>query len=335
MDSGEERMRRTALRAIAATIAVLAALVIGLPALPAAAQTPDGSAALSVSPPTSSLDVAAGQKLTKKISLDNISNLTRTVTVETHNFAANGEDGEARLTQEEGSYSLREWIKVSPSKATLKPNGHQEFEITITVPNNAAPGGHFGALVFSPAAGGASEGAALAVVSQVSSLILLRVPGDAHEEASIQSLNVCTPKEAEKSRCEKSKSMFTDGELAFTTRVKNAGNVQVMPQGTVTVRNMFGKKVAELPVNGANVLPESTRRFETKWSAKNPFGQYKVTVDLKYGTEEQTLSKTTTFWILPVTTILIVLGVLFVVFILGWLPRKRWKKAFKALAAGD
>jgi uncharacterized transporter YbjL len=108
-----------------------------------------------------------------------------------------------------------------------------------------------------------------------------------------------------------------------------------MPQGTVTIRNMFGKKVAELPLTSANVLPESVRRFETKWTAKNPFGQYKATVDLKYGTQEQTLTKTTSFWIIPVNTVLAALAVVFVVFFLGWLPRKRWKKAFKALAAGD
>jgi hypothetical protein len=326
-------MRRTALRGIAAITAVVAALTWA--PSPSAAQTPDGAAALSVSPPTSSIDVAAGQTYKKKISLDNISDFTRSVTVETHNFAANGEDGEARLTQEQGSYSLREWIKVSPPTATLKPHGHQDFEVTITVPNNAPPGGHFGALVFSPAAGGGAEGASLSVVSQVSSLILLRVPGDAHEEASIQSLTACTTEETEKTRCEKSKKLFTGKDLSFTTRVQNAGNVQVMPQGTVTVRNMFGKKVAELPVNGANVLPESIRRFETKWTAKNPFGQYKVTVDLKYGTEEQVLSKTTTFWILPMNSIFLGLGLIFVIFFLGWLPRKRWKKAFKALAAGD
>jgi hypothetical protein len=328
-------MRRTALRGIATIIAVLAALALWLPSSPVAAQTPNGSAALSVSPPTSSIDVAAGQVLKKKISLDNISDLTRTVTVETHNFSANGEDGEARLTEEEGSYSLRQWIKVNPPTATLAPHGHQDFEVTITVPNNAAPGGHFGALVFSPAAGGAGSGASLSVVSQVSSLILLRVPGDANEAASIHSLNACTTAETEKSRCEKSKKFFTGKDLSFTTRVQNSGNVQVMPQGTVTVRNMFGKKVAEIPVTGANVLPESIRRFESKWSAGNPFGQYKITTDLKYGTEEQTLSKSTTIWIVPVNTILMVLAGLFVIFFLGWLPRKRWKKAFKALAAGD
>ena len=334
MICGEERMRRTALRAIAALTAVLAAFVV-LPSSSVSAQSADDSAALSVSPPTSSIDVGVGQKYVKKIGLDNISDLTRIVSVEVHNFAANGEDGEARLTQDESSYSLKDWIKVSPSVATIKPREHQDFEVTITVPPNAPPGGHFGAVVFSPSAGAATGGASLSVVSQVTSLILLRVPGDAKEAASIQSLTACTAKDSTKTKCDKSTSVFRSNDLAFTTRVQNSGNVQVMPQGTITVRNMLGKKVAQIPLTGANVLPDSVRRFETKWKAKHPFGQYKVTVDLKYGSTDQTLSKSTTFWIFPVTTILVGLGVLFAVFFVGWLPRKRWKKAFKALAAGD
>lgn len=326
-------MRRTALRGIAAITIVLGALIAILPSS-ASAQTAD-SAALSVSPPTSSIDVAPGQSYKKKIGLDNISDLTRVVNVEVNNFAANGEDGEAKLTDEEGgAYSLKEWIHVSPSTATLKPRGHQDFEVTITVPGNAPPGGHFGAVVFSPAVGGNADGASLSVVSQVTSLILLKVPGDAKEAANIQSLTTCTQKDAAKTRCEKSQSMFTGKDFSFTTRVQNTGNVQVIPTGTVTVRNMFGKKVAEIPLTGANVLPDSTRRFETKWTSKHPFGQYKVSVDLKYGTAQQPLSKSTTMWVWPVNLILMGLAVIFVVFFLGWLPRKRWKKALKALAAG-
>lgn len=328
-------MRRIATQAMAAFVSAIAALVVLMPSPVEGQAAPEGSAALSVSPPTSSIDVASGQKYTKKIGLDNISEITRIVGVEIHNFAANGEDGEARLTQDDGVYSLKEWIKVTPALATLKPHAHQDFEVEISVPANAPPGGHFGAVVFSPSAGNASDGASLSVVSQVTSLILLRVPGAATEAATIQSLNVCTTKETAIKRCDKPKSFFTGGKLSFNTRVQNSGNVQVTPSGTITVRNMFGRKVAELPVTGANVLPDSTRRFETKWTAKHPFGQYKITIDLKYGTDEKTLHKSTSYWVVPVNAIFIALGVIFIVFFLGWLPRKRWKKALKALAAGD
>lgn len=323
-------MWRMIRRGLAVIAAVVTAAMLTTPTPVSAQQSQPGSAALSVSPPTSSIDVAPGQKYTKKVGLDNISDIERQVTIDVQNFVASGEDGHAALTTDEGVYSLKQWISVSPTKATLKPHGHQDFDVTITVPPNAPPGGHFGALVFSPAAPGSSEGASLSVVSQVVSLVLLRVPGDAKEDAAVESFNICKIDPSKKDKCEKSKSFFTGGDLSINTRIRNNGNVQVMPTGTITVRNMFGKKVAELQLKGAQVLPESVRRFETEWKSKRPIGQYKISADLKYGDAQQTLSSSKTIYVLPVGVIGVIVGLLLAGFFLGWLPRKRWKAMIKA-----
>ena len=212
---------------------------------PASAQAPAPpapTAALSVSPPTSSLNATPGTASTQKIGLDNISDETRNVTVLVQNFSAVGEQGQAQLNTGEGPYALAQWITVSPASATLEPNGHQDFEVSINVPQNAPPGGHFGAIVFSPNAGEASGGAALSVVSQVTSLILLRVPGDAIEKASVAGVNLCRLK-GEATTCDKSSGFFQKGPVTLTARLRNEGNVQIQPQGTVTIYNMFGSKL--------------------------------------------------------------------------------------------
>lgn len=322
-------------------IAALIAAVVMLSLLPlvrnvspaAAADQP--SAALSVSPPTTSLDATPGSKLTQKIGLDNISDDARQITVVITNFGAAGEEGQAQLednSDPNSPYSLSQWIAVSPSKTTIPAHGHQDFNVTINVPKNAPPGGHFGAIVFSPENVGGNGGASLSVVSRVSSLILLRVPGDATEKASLAGVNICKLPKG-KVTCDKSTGFFQSGPITMTARLSNEGNVQVQPQGTITIYNMFGSKVATLKIDQRNLLPDSIRRFDTTWKSKTLFGMYKAKFDLTYGTNPQQLHFDKSFIGLPLMTIGIVVFVLILVFLIFWLPRKRIKKAFKAFAA--
>jgi hypothetical protein len=320
-------------------VAVLVFLLTNGPA-PAFAQTPTTTSpvvpnnALSVSPPTSSLDATPGGTMTQKIGLDNISDDARDVSVQVQNFTPSGEEGQAQLTEGDGPYSLSQWISVSPKTTSIPAHGHEDFTITIKVPKDAPPGGHFGAIVFSPNAGGASGGAALSIVSQVSSLILLRVPGDATEKASIAGINICKlAKKAE--TCNTSGSFFQAGPVTLTARLRNEGNVQVQPEGTVTIYNMFGSKVATLPVNEHNLLPDSIRRFDTTWKSKSLFGIYKAKFALSYGSNGQQLNTDKSFTVIPLVKVALAVLVLVLLFLILWLPRKRLKKAFKALAASE
>src|SRR4051794_4130462 len=220
-------MNRLIKTPILRTIAAIA-LAIGILALPqvahADAASPESNA-LAVSPPVVELDGTLGQTLSQKVTLDNISSTPRTVSVSAEPFHASGEEGQAQLTEDgDDANTLASWIKITPNHATIGANGTQDFIATITVPKNASPGGQFAALVFEPQNGGATGGS-VSIVSRVTSLFLLKLPGNATEKASISSIDISKADTKPDKNGRYSSGMLQKGPVAFHTRIKNEGNI--------------------------------------------------------------------------------------------------------------
>lgn len=349
-DRGMSRTKKGAACAAALTAAVIFVASTIFLGIPAHAQPDAPRVGLTVSPPLSEFDVMPGSEYSQKIKVFNDSDTTRTITVKPQNFEASGEEGGAQTTEELGPYALSQWMQVSPQKIDMPAKKEQVFEVKIKVPNDAPPGGHFGAVVFSPSPVG-QPGAKVATIDEITSLILMRVPGAATEKLSVASVAVCKPplikpdplipepsagKSQPSNMCLKASKVITSGgDLAISTRVRNEGNVQVQPQGTITIYNLFGSKVATLKVDPRSVIPASVRRLDSPWKNSMPFGYYSVKVNLLYGSQGQTLKAESSFWGIPKRETIIAAIILLIVIPLLWLPRKRYKKAFRALTASE
>jgi hypothetical protein len=305
------------------------------------------SVGINVSPPTSEIDGTPGGTVTKKITLTSSYPFPQDFNVSVKNFAASGESGEAEIV-DDSPYAMSQWITVSPNKVTLAANASQDFNVTIKIPDNAPPGGHFGAVVFTP--GPSNNNGNVKVTPEISSLLLLRLPGDATEKASIASFHSQSIKpgkttgqddrlagaavNAAANAITKNQTFFQKGPVNFEFRVKNDGNIQLKPQGTISIYNMFGSKIATIPVSAQNTLPGSVRKFDGEWKHPSLFGFYKAKLDVNYGSNGQKLHSETSFQGAPLMTVLLGIVILIALVLLVWLPRRRIKKAFKALAAG-
>lgn len=312
---------------------LLATVLIALlfPVTTPVAQAQDaGSAGLSISPPIFESDANPGQTVTQKFRIDNLSPDAKNLTVDVQNFVTPGEEGQALPTTESNPFSIASWTTVTPQKAVLPPGpgSSVEFTATIKVPQNPGPGGHFGALVFNAEPG--DSNAQVKVKSSVGGLVLLRTPGTATEKISIASFTATDNKEQPKD-----KGFFNGGPVGFSLRLKNEGNVQVRPEASIEIRNIFGSKIATLPVESQRVLPDSTRRLSTTWKHNQLFGLYTAKATVKYGSTGEVVTSTTKFWGAPVLALGIGIGVIVALFLLVWLPRKRIKKALRALTAAD
>src|SRR5688572_15929069 len=223
---------------------VLAAVVVlfaGISVVSAASVPSQQKSGLAISPPTFELSANAGDVLKNSLRVDNISGEPLEVTVDVRNFTALGEDGGISLSEEEGAYSLASWISVTPEKVTIQAGESQVFNYTIDVPANASPGGRFGSIIFKTALKPVTGQSGVAVGQEIGSLLLLKIAGQVTEKAEIAGFGA--------------KSGINErGPVDFDIRVKNSGNVQIKPKGTVTISNIFGKKVATTPVDGKNVL---------------------------------------------------------------------------------
>lgn len=278
--------------------------------------------------------VDPGQVLMKTVKVTNESSVPRDIYVFLRDFKAEGESGQAKLIEpgsESGSF-LASWIEVATSGTPFLPNETKEMYFSIRVPEEAGPGGYYGAVVFGTKppefmAESADRGAGMSIGQQAATLVLLQVKGDADESADIREFS--TDKEY----------YNTPFEVKFLTRVENKGNVHLAPVGTLTVKNQFGKVVKEIIFNErvSNVLPGTFRRFEHTWSDDMAFGKYTATVGLTYGTPAnlggqgmQSLYMEKTFWIFPWKIIgLITLSILLLVAIVWILLRIYKNKAIK------
>jgi hypothetical protein len=248
------------------------------------------SQGLSISPFILERQMDKGQTLKESIEVTNTTDRTLPIDISLNDFAAQGDNGQQTFIEPgEGdqTYSLSKWITVSNNpKFVLKAGEKTQIDFSITAPQTAENGGHYGAVVFS-FSGAPVEGSAVQVSQKIAAIILVKL-GKSKEEGVISNFAAAHP-------------LYEKGPIVFHTRFHNTGNVHVKPRGAITISNMFGKKVGTALVNqnGNNVIPNSERLFESTWQDKFAFGRYTASVELVYGDSGQVINAQTSFWVIP------------------------------------
>ena len=295
-------------------VVLFAVALLGFVAYQLHAQsTPKG---FLVTPSNFELSITQGQTVTKTVRFINQSTNDTSVTVDTRNFTAQGEEGSINLTEDDTTYSLAKWITVTPPEFSVPAGKTKEVTFTLTVPENAEAGGHFGSLIFSTGGKTNPNDSGAAVAQEIASLILVKVPGDVVEDASVESF--------------KTNSMFYEfGPVEFSTRVKNNGGVHIKPTGDILITDMFGHKMT-VPFNGSNVLPGAGRHMTTNWDSHFLIGKYTAEMITAYGAENKNLYATTEFYAFPVRYGLVGLAIIALLFLF----RKRLGKSIKVLISG-
>lgn len=272
--------------------------------------------ALTVSPVRVELTGDPGENLVADIRLLNEQDKTITFYFSAENFEAQGEDGTPNFVS--GDTGLASWITLlpavegeDPSTVTLAPQETISRTFSVTIPEDASPGGHFAALFFGDSPPDDSGG--VAVGAKVGILILLTVSGDFEESGALLSFGT-----------QDDKTYFENLPVHFNYRFQNEGADRVVPEGTIEIANLFGMTSEELTVNTAqsNVLPKSIRKFEETWgtspvtteeateeagfwgTVKNQWaefacGPYTATLTLTYGSDSTTVTEAVDFWVFP------------------------------------
>ncbi len=269
---------------------------------------------LEVSPPSQDIEADPGDIVTIKAKIRNPSSQTLPITVHLEDFTAIGEEGQVALTQG-GKYSVVSWAKVNPTRFNLKPGEQKEVTATINIPQNAA-GGRYGSFIFAVTPENNENINAASVSQQVASLFLLSISGPVKEKLELK--DITAPRFSE------------FGPIPFRMRFENKGNVHVKTYGLINVTDIFGRKVADIVVTGTNVFPESTRIVQTQLNRTFLVGPYTATAIMYYGTSNEVLNATTTFYVFPVRIAGLILVLLFVLYLL----RNRIVRAFKVLFRG-
>ena len=148
-----------------------------------------------------------------------------------------------------GITSLVDWIGVDKKTFDVKPNESRDVNLTIKVPSDASPGSRFAVVFFGT---GASGGGQLNVTARVGALVFLTVPGDFKQTGEISNFN-------------SQKFTYKKEAIKFNFDFTNTGTVFFEPKGTLAITNIFGQKIAEVPVEGYVVLPTGKRTISVVW----------------------------------------------------------------------
>lgn len=295
---------------VAVIFGIAGALVASVIASSVFSQNMTSSQTLEVSPPSQEIAADPGQTVTIKAKVRNKSASTLSLSVRVEDFTATGEGGQVALT-DKGPYAISSWVRLEPETLTLKSGETREVVGTVTVPKGYA-GGRYGSFVFSVGGGTAGPGTA-SVSQEVASLFLLRISGPVTEQLLIDEMTA--------------PGFLEFGPVPLTVQFTNRGNVHTKATGLINVRNLFGKTTKDIVFRGENVFPGASREQTVTMDETWLFGPYTAQAVLTYGSKNESLTATTTFFVFPLR-IAVAIGLVMAAL---YMMRKRLRKAAKAL----
>jgi hypothetical protein len=242
-----------------------------------------------------------GETLSGTLSVSNVSDVPQTYYLRVRNVEGVDETGQPTFsdTGTGNGFTLSEWVTLDRDEVTIGPNQSVTIAYTISVPAGATPGGHFGG-IFADRNPDPFVGQGAGVGYQVGALLSIQIAGDVVEDVQIREFAT-------------GKAVYTDPIIDFLVKVTNNGTVIARPVGFIEVFNMLGTKVGTVNVNEGGTgaaLPGADRLYTAEWAGEGfHFGRYEAVVSLSYGSQmRSTISRTHTFWIVPMKELAIVLG---------------------------
>lgn len=248
-------------------------------------------AAMGVSaiPPRLEVSIKPGEVITKEIKVRNESQTERFLSTEIRDFIVTNDNGTPvqvdSSKESDNRWAASGWMQVSPSQFKLKGGETKSLVITIMVPSNAIPGGHYAMVLHSPEVEGILDDSGSSIKTNVGTLVYVTVPGNIKQDAKIKEF--VGPTFAEY------------GPIDFKSVIENLSDIHITPSGAVVVTNMFGGKTAQLALTETNIFPYTSRTFQNQLDKKWLFGRYKAQLNAAYGTAGSIVTATIFFWVIP------------------------------------
>lgn len=195
----------------------------------------------------------------------------------------------------------RSWLKLGESDFLLLGGEVKTVDVMVSVPHNAEPGGHYATIYFEAfVPGQANAGASTVVTGRVGVVVALVVRGDIRTR-------VVPIGEIRTDRWQ-----WEAGPSTLQFDLRNEGNIHVVPNGVVTVRDLFGRKVKELPLvggrqagTGPTLMPGKQRGYEVAWEHGPWLGVYRAEAVVLIGPAQDRLVVSSAYFVLSPLVILI------------------------------
>ncbi|TSC54207.1 MAG: Uncharacterized protein LiPW30_738 [Parcubacteria group bacterium LiPW_30] len=270
-----------------------------------------------VGPGKTEVLLSPGDNYTREILISNRSGAKKLFTIKVEDFRGSEDPGATVefLGTEKGPYSLKDYVKPEIGEIILNHGQRLRLPVTISIPQDAEPGGLYGAVMIS--ASNIDEGDAkiekdtvgtkMKIITRIASLLFVKIKGDVFQEGVLKGF-------------ETSKDFYEKGPIPFKLLFENTGNIHLSPYGAIEVKNILGAKVGEAQVDPWFVMPKSERTREIKWNSNFLFGRYTALLTLNRGYDDIIDTKEFSFWVIPWKIVLIgIIGLILLLWLFIWL----------------
>jgi len=217
--------------------------------------------------------------------------------------------GFAALKDDEEPTDVGTWIDLAADEYTVEPGTRIDVPFSITVPSDAEPGDHVGAILAVDAddsvdPSDVGDGINFDILQRIGARVYVRVSGEASPALRIDDLDVDRD----------------GGQATVTWDVSNTGNIRLSPTAEVRITGFLGRTVATVPaiqlpelLPGANVVGGT--------AVDGLPGYERLTAHLVLRADDVRVERSTSFGSYP--WLLILLAVIAVVAALWWWRRHR------------
>lgn len=210
---------------------------------------------VTLSPTFLSLISDPGKKVSGQFKIRNNNNFTERFRLSLAKFES-AEGGERPLLVPVTSKDeFIKWISFAEQEFSVGPNESKTVDVALNVPPSASLGYYYAILV-NRVTEGESEGSGAVIAGTPAILTLLEVrTPNAKRELQLEDFST-------------SKLFFEYLPAEFTLKIKNTGNIHVVPVGDIFIDQGNKKDIAVIHINDGrgNVLPQSARTFSSFWA---------------------------------------------------------------------
>lgn len=223
------------------------------------------------------------------------------------------EDGGVPIFAEEGTertgFEITEWITITAEPISVKAAETVVLPITVTVPEDASPGSHFGGVFVSLEPPKLRQMGA-SVGYEVATILSIRISGDVIDDARIRSFST-------------DKLFYSTKDVNFSAKLENQGNILIRPRGPLEIKSMLGGDAEVMTINEelAGVFPGTVRELTFSWNGEGVgFGRYEAILALGYNGQDgqKTIDASVVFWVFPIKIILPILFGFIAVLLIGY-----------------
>lgn len=210
------------------------------------------------------------------------------------------------LGNDDNTLSVEEtksWFDFETKGFSLDQGERARFNVTINVPNDAKSSGYYQSILVRTKGEEVEGKDQIKVVSQIGVPVFMTVGGEG------------VLKQARVASFLAEHFFYRNGPVKFISSVENQGNVHLQLGGEISIYNLTGAKIGQLPLKEWILLPGAKDEQVVMWTKKWLLGRYRADARFFYG-DGNVLGASYIFYAFPWHILLIIILIIVVLYFL-------------------